>query len=96
MKVALRNADIKKPVCALTGEEKRMALVLRGEEFIATEALSASTLCGLMGLARRRPLLINGLELHHQDLATLAEEVQRTGHPVWPGHRTEILPAKSQ
>jgi hypothetical protein len=68
-----------------------MALVLRGEEFITTEALSASTLCKLMGLARRRPLLINGLELHAQDLATLAEEAKRTGHPVWPRQRTEML-----
>ena len=61
-----------------------MALVLRGGEFIATEALSASTLSGLMSLARRQPLVINGLELHHEDLAQLAEEVQLTGQPVWP------------
>jgi hypothetical protein len=61
-----------------------MGLVLRGGEFIATEALSASTLAGLSDLARRRPLVINGLELHRQDLAELAEEAQRTGQPVWP------------
>ena len=61
-----------------------MALVLKGGEFISTEALSASTLSGLMGLARRQPLVINGLELHHEDLARLAEEVQLTGQPVWP------------
>ena len=60
-----------------------MALVLKGGEFIATEALSASVLFGLMGLARRRPLLINGMELCVQDLATLVEEAQRTGQPVW-------------
>jgi hypothetical protein len=60
-----------------------MALVLKGGEFIATEALSASVLCGLMSLARRRPLLINGLELCEQDLAALAEEAQSTGQPVW-------------
>jgi hypothetical protein len=61
-----------------------MSLVLKGGEFIATEALSASTLSGLIGLARRRPLLINGLELGEEDLAKLAEEVRLTGHPVWP------------
>lgn len=61
-----------------------MALVLKGSEFVATEALSARTLSGLMSLARRQPVLVNGLELHHQDLAILAEEAQRTGQPVWP------------
>jgi len=61
-----------------------MALVLRGGEFIATEALSASTLLGLMGLAHRRPLVINGMELQHEDLAKLVEEVRLTGQPVWP------------
>ena len=60
-----------------------MALVLRGGEFIATEALSASTLARLSDLARRRPLVINGLEMHGQDLADLAEEAQKTGKPVW-------------
>jgi len=66
-------------------EEKEVAaLVLKAGEFIATEALSASTLSGLMGIARRRPLVINGLELYHEDLAKLAEEVQLTGQPVWP------------
>lgn len=61
-----------------------MALVLTGGEFIATEALSASTLAGLSDLARRRPIVINGLELHRQDLAELAVEAQRTGEPVCP------------
>ena len=61
-----------------------MELVLKGGEFIATEALSASMLSRLMTLARRRPVLINGLELHHMDLARLVEEAQRTGQPVWP------------
>jgi hypothetical protein len=61
-----------------------MALVLRGGEFIATEVLSASTLARLSDLARRRPLVINGLELHHQDLAELAEEARAKGEPVWP------------
>jgi hypothetical protein len=65
-------------------EEEAMALVLKGGEFIATEALSASALSGLMSLARRRPLVINGMELQHEDLAKLVEEVQLTGQPVWP------------
>ena len=65
--------------------EETMALILKGGEFIATEALSASTLSGLMSLARRRPLVINGMELQHEDLAKLVEEVQLTGQPVWPG-----------
>ena len=61
-----------------------MALVLKGGEFIATEALSASTLLGLMGLARRRPLVINGMELQPEDFSKLVEEVRLTGQPVWP------------
>ena len=68
----------------LNWSTKEMALVLRGGEFIATEALSASTLAGLSELARRRPLVVNGLELHRRDLTELAEEAQRTGKPVWP------------
>jgi hypothetical protein len=67
-----------------SGAQKEMALVLRGGEFIATEALSSSTLAGLSDLARRRPLVINGLELHRQDLAELAEEARAKGQPVWP------------
>jgi hypothetical protein len=65
-------------------KEETMALILKGGEFIATEALSASTLSGLMSLARRRSLVINGMELQHEDLAKLVEEVQLTGQPVWP------------
>ena len=61
-----------------------MALVLSGGEFITTEALSASTLARLSDLARRRPLVVNGLELHRQDLAELAEEARAKGKPVWP------------
>ncbi len=61
-----------------------MALVLKGGEFIATEALSARVLAGLSDLARSRPLVVNGLEMHRQDLTKLAEEAQRTGKPVWP------------
>ena len=61
-----------------------MALILKGGEYIATEALSESLLIGLMGLARYRPVLLNGLELRAQDLERLAEEAQRTGRPIWP------------
>ena len=61
-----------------------MSLVLTGGEFIATEALSASVLSWLSDLARRRPLVINGLELHRQDLAELAEEARAKGEPIWP------------
>ena len=68
-----------------------MALVLKGGEFIATEALSANTLSRLMTLAERRPLLINGLELHQVDLARLAEEAQRTVRPVWPNRQTALM-----
>jgi hypothetical protein len=67
-------------------KEETMALVLKGEEFVTTEALSASMLSGLVRLARRKPLFINGMELHHQDLALLAEEAERTGKSIWPGH----------
>ncbi len=70
--------------CRSELEHKEMALVLRGGEFIATEALSESTLARLSDLARRRPLVVNGLELRQQDLAELAEEAQKTGKPVWP------------
>ena len=68
-----------------------MALVLKGGEFIATEALSASVLSRLMTLARYRPLLINGLKLHQLDLAMLVEEAQRTGQPVWPNRRLALM-----
>jgi hypothetical protein len=68
----------------VVGSEEEMALVLKGGEFVATEALSVSVLQGLMGLARSRPLLLNGLRLGPEDLARLAEEAERTGKPVWP------------
>ena len=68
-----------------------MALVLKGGEFIATEALSASTLSRLMTLAQRRPLRINGLELHHLDLSRLMEEAQKTGQPVWPDRQIALV-----
>jgi hypothetical protein len=65
-----------------------MALLLKGEEFVATEALSANVLTGLMRFARHRPLLLNGMELHAEDLARLVEEARATGRPVWPGAST--------
>jgi hypothetical protein len=68
-----------------------MALVLKGGEFIATEALTARTLSRLITLARRRPVFINGVELHHMDLARLVEEAQRTGQRVWPNQQTAPL-----
>lgn len=61
-----------------------MALVLGGGEFIATEALSASVLAGLSDLARHRPLVINGMELHRKDFDELAQEARLKGKPVWP------------
>jgi len=64
-----------------------MALMLKGGEYIATEALNVSTLSRLMTLAERRPLQINGMELHHLDLALLLEEARRTGQPVWPNRQ---------
>jgi [protein-PII] uridylyltransferase len=72
-----------------------MALVLRGNELITTEALSARQLAQLVSLAARRPLIINGVELRAQDLEQLAAEASRTGHPIWldsmtsaPGNRS--------
>jgi hypothetical protein len=61
-----------------------MGLILRGGEFITTEALNAGTLARLSELAVRRPLVINGIELQQHELAKLTEEAQRTGQPVWP------------
>lgn len=61
-----------------------MALILKGEEFVTTEALSAKMLTGLMRFARHRPLLLNGVVFHAEDLARLAEEAQSSGRPVWP------------
>ena len=62
-----------------------MALVLKGGEFIATEALGANILSGLVALAARRPLTINGLKLCAGDLERLAEEACRSRQPVWIG-----------
>ena len=61
-----------------------MALVLRGNEFVATEALSARMLSGLVALAAHRPVIINGIKMCAQDLARLAEEASRSQRPVWP------------
>jgi hypothetical protein len=62
-----------------------MALVLKGNEFVTTEALSARILSGLVALAARRPVRINGIRMCAQDLARLAEEASRSKRPVWPG-----------
>jgi len=89
MKLAL-EATAKEKVTQSEGEEG-MALVLKGGEFIATEALTAGTLSRLMTLAERRPLFLNGRELHHLDLAKLVQEAHRTGKPVWPNQQLDLL-----
>jgi hypothetical protein len=60
-----------------------MALLLKGGEFVTTEAISASILKGLINLARLRPVILNGIKFHAEDLLKLAEEAQKTGRPVW-------------
>ncbi|MBA2646693.1 MAG: hypothetical protein H0U81_07835, partial [Pyrinomonadaceae bacterium] len=62
-----------------------MALILRGNELIATTALSAKVLSRLVGMAARRPLIINGVELRAQDLERLAEEARRGAQSIWLG-----------
>jgi [protein-PII] uridylyltransferase len=62
-----------------------MALVLKGEELIATEPLSSTILVKLIPFALRRPLRINGIDLEPQDLEQLIEEANRTGLPVQIG-----------
>lgn len=64
-----------------------MSLILRGKEFITTDALSASVLSSLSALAARRPLLINGVRLDARDLAALAEEARRTDACVRVGNQ---------
>src|SRR5258708_920020 len=63
-------------------EGKKMALILRGGEFIATEPLTAQVILGLRSLAVRRPVMLNGLEFRARDFESLAEEAARTGQPV--------------
>ncbi|MDQ3652103.1 MAG: [protein-PII] uridylyltransferase [Acidobacteriota bacterium] len=62
-----------------------MALLLRGNELIATTALSAKVLTRLVRMAVRRPLIINGVELRSHDLERLAEEARQTAQPIWLG-----------
>ena len=62
-----------------------MSLILRGKEFIATEALGARDLAGLSALAARRPLILNGVLLSAEELAELAAEARRTERAVWVG-----------
>ena len=61
-----------------------MALLLKGGEFIATEALSVSVLKGLMGFARIQAVRLNGIEFSTDDLAGLVEEAEQAGRPIWP------------
>lgn len=59
-----------------------MALVLKGRELIATEALSEGELTTLISMAARRPIVLNGVRLNAGDLSRLAEESARSGLPV--------------
>lgn len=60
-----------------------MAIVLKGRELVATDALSEGELTILLSLAARRPLTINGRTLEARDIERLAEEATRSGRPVW-------------
>lgn len=61
-----------------------MALVLKGQEFIATEALSARLLSNLAALAARRTLTLNGVRMCARDLTALSERAARLNRPLWP------------
>jgi len=61
-----------------------MALVLKGQEFIATEALSARLLSNLAALAARRTLTLNGVRMCARDLTELADRAARLNRPLWP------------
>jgi hypothetical protein len=61
-----------------------MALVLKGKEFVVTEALSESILLWLGKLARTRPLVLNGTQFCADDFSRLAIESREKGEPVWP------------
>lgn len=61
-----------------------MALVLKGQEFIATEALSARLFSNLAALAARRTLTLNGIRMCARDLTELAERAARLNRPLWP------------
>lgn len=61
-----------------------MALVLKGNEFIATESLSANILKGLLALAARRPLIVNGIRMCSQDLTKLVDDARRSGGLIRP------------
>lgn len=62
-----------------------MSLVLRGKEFVSSDALSAGVLAGLSALAAGRSLVINGVRLDARELAALAEEARRTERAVRVG-----------
>jgi hypothetical protein len=57
----------------------QMTLLLKGGEFLSTGPLNSRTLMGLMRLARRSPILLNGVRLCEQDLARLAEDAEERG-----------------
>jgi hypothetical protein len=61
-----------------------MALVLKGQEFVTTEALNARLLSSLAALAQRRPLILNGITMCARDLMRLAEEARQSKSSIWP------------
>lgn len=59
-----------------------MALTLHGGEFIVTGKVTTTMLSALIVLARRRPVVVNGVLLTEKDIAALEDEARRTGKPV--------------
>jgi len=59
-----------------------MALILKGGEYFATEPLTVPIIKGLKALALRRPVKVNGIELHPQDLDSLVSEAVASGLPI--------------
>jgi hypothetical protein len=59
-----------------------MSLTLQGGEFILTGKITTSILSALTVLARRRPVVVNGVLLTEKDIVALEAEAQRTGKPV--------------
>lgn len=68
-----------------------MSLTLQGGEFILTGSVTASILSALTVLARRRPVVVNGVLLTEKDILALEAEARRTGRPVRL-KSTKILP----
>ncbi len=69
-----------------------MALTLQGGEFILTGNITASILSALTVMARRRPVVVNGVLLTEKDIAALEAQARRTGKPVRL-KSTKIIPA---